>query len=189
MVSGVDRRWLGRHFFVAQPLHPNLARLAAAYDEIFERYASSRIDAVQARMEISALVARDDEGILWSIDPDSGEWLRRTITGELVVSKPPTYGLATPTPHDVSSNDEAFNPDTRIGFARVDDELLYAPNLLAGATRRSLDVPSLAPRQWWRNPFVWLAAGLVVVLVLFSFGGDDRQAPAPNVSTSTSSQT
>ncbi len=172
---------------MAQPLHPNLARLAAAYDEIVERYASSRIDAVQARMEVSALVARDDEGILWSINPDTGEWLRRTITGELVVSKPPTYGLATPTPHDVSGNDEAFNPDTRIGFARVDDELLYAPNLLAGATRRSLDVPSLARRGWWMNPLVWLAAGLVVVLVLFSVGNDAEQAPLQELPASPSS--
>jgi hypothetical protein len=117
-------------------LHPNLAKLAATYDEIFLRWSRGQIDADIARQEISALVARDDDGILWSIDPDSGAWLRRTISGELVPGTPPSYGLATPTPHDLSHNPGSFNPGNSVRMQKVDDELLYAPSSLAGSTRR-----------------------------------------------------
>lgn len=137
---------LSRYPTVTQPLHPNLARLAAAYDEIFTRWSRGLIDAEIARQEISALVARDDDGILWSIDPDSGAWLRRTIGGDLVPGTPPTYGLATPTPHDLSHNPQSFNPDTSIHMQRVDDELLYAPSTLAGSTRRDRLQPPIEPR-------------------------------------------
>lgn len=75
---------------MTQPLHPNLAKLAAAYDEIFLRWSCGQIDAAEARMEILALQARDDDGILWSIDPESGAWLRRTLGGELVRDTPPS---------------------------------------------------------------------------------------------------
>ncbi len=122
---------------MSQPLHPNLARLAAAYDEIFTRWSRGQIDAAAARQEISALVARDDDGILWSIDPESGAWLRRTLGGDLVPGTPPSYGMATPTPHDLSHNSGAFNPDSAIHLQRVEDELLYAPSSFAGSTRRA----------------------------------------------------
>jgi len=121
---------------MTQPLHPNLAKLAAAYDEIFLRWSRGQIDAAEARMEILALQARDDDGILWSIDPESGAWLRRTLGGELVRDTPPSYGLATPTPHDLSNNPQAFDPGAAVHMQRVDDELLYAPSSLTGSTRR-----------------------------------------------------
>lgn len=147
---------------MTQPLHPNLARLAAAYDEIFTRWSRGQIDAEIARQEISALVGRDDEGILWSIDPDSGAWLRRTISGELVPDTPPSYGLATPTPHDLSYTPQAFNPDTTIRMNRVEDELLYAPSSLAGSTRRPR-IPAAESQggwPWWKVAVV--ALGVIV---------------------------
>jgi hypothetical protein len=119
-----------------QPLHPNLARIAAKYDQIIERYGRGEITAAQARAEVSTLVARDDEGASWLINPDTGGWLRRNRSGELVTAVPPTYGLGTPTPHDVSPG-SAFNPDSRIDFHEVSDELLYSPNHFAGSTRVS----------------------------------------------------
>lgn len=147
---------------MTQPLHPNLARLAATYDEIFTRWSRGQIDAEIARQEISALVARDDDGILWSIDPDSGAWLRRTISGELVPGTPPSYGLATPTPHDLSYSPQAFNPDTTIRLQRVDDELLYSPSSLAGSTRGHRAVPNAQGSRWvWWKVLV-VAAGVLL---------------------------
>jgi hypothetical protein len=145
---------------VSAPLHPNLARLAAAYDDIFVRWTRGTIDAEQARIEIAALVARDDEGILWSIDPDNGQWLRRTITGDVVPGTPPTYGLATPTPHDLSGGDRAVNPDLNLHLQRVDDELLFSPSSLAGSTRR----PPIVERRVDSRPrwLTWVLAAVAV---------------------------
>ncbi len=134
---------------LSRPLHPNLARLAARYDDIYARFARGSIGPEAARSEIAALVARDDEGTQWSLDPDSGRWLRRTISGGLVPDEPPTYGLATPTPHDVSRG-SGFNPDSQVDHHAVEDELLYAPNQYSGATRALRPIPEpYVP--WWRR--------------------------------------
>ena len=116
-------------------LHPNLAKLAASYDDILMRYSTGVLSAAQARAEITTLVARDDDGILWTIDPDSGQWMRRTRTGDLVASEPPSYGLATPTPHDLSTSPNGFVPDHFVELHEVDNELLYSPSQFAGTTR------------------------------------------------------
>lgn len=135
---------------MGQSLHPNLAKLAASYDELLERYANGHLSAAAARSEIATLVARDDDGILWSIDPDSGQWLRRTRSGNLVPGEPPTYGLATPTPHDLSGNPNAFVPDSRIDHYLVENEAQYNPGQFTGVTRspRVLVAPTAtaAPR-------------------------------------------
>jgi hypothetical protein len=134
------------------PLHPNLARLAAQYDEITERYGRRILSAAEARREVSTLVARDDEGTLWSINPDNGEWLRRTRTGELVPGTPPTYGLATATPYDISSGGGGFNPGDRVEHYAVEDELLYGPSKFTGSTR-NVHRPNIPASTSWRD---WL---------------------------------
>lgn len=166
-----------------QPLHPNLARLAAAYDEITQRFARGQVSAAEANSEIMALVARDDEGVHWSIDPHSGGWLRRTRTGDLVPGTPPSYGVATPTAHDLTRNSDAFNPDSQVTFHAVDESLLYAPGSLAGSTRTPPSVPSssrldqLLPTTKHR-----VAAAVAAVLLLAAGwsalgGGDDTGEP------------
>lgn len=122
---------------MTQPLHPNLAKIAAAYDDIYRRFSLGQLDARRAQAEIAALVARDDEGVMWSIDPESGDWRRRTRTGQLVVDNPPGFGLATPTAADVSGGGD-FNPSSHISFVEVDQGLLTPPDPLTGATRRHL---------------------------------------------------
>ena len=77
-------------------LHPNLARLAVAYDDIVLRHSRGQLSAADARTEIAQLEARDDAGIRWSLDPETGQWLRRTASGDLVFDpNPPTYGYRT----------------------------------------------------------------------------------------------
>jgi len=154
---------------VNQPLHPNLAKLAATYDEIFVRWSRGQIDAAEARVEILALQARDDDGVLWSIDPESGAWLRKTITGEIVRDTPPSYGLATPTPHDLSSNPNSFDPNNSVRLRKVDDELLYSPSSLTGSTRR-VGNPILPEKP--RTIATWqyfTIAGVAVVAYLMFF--------------------
>lgn len=115
-------------------MHPNIARLAASYDEIFARYAHGQISAAKATDEVLTLVARDDEGTQWSIDPRTGGFLRKTRSGELIPDEPPTYGLATPTPHEVSPG-RAFNPDINVELTPVTNEVDQSGNPFAGSTR------------------------------------------------------
>ena len=133
-----------------RPLHPNIARIAARYDEILGRFARKQISATKAHREIAALVARDDEGTLWSIDPKTGGFLRETRTGTLIPDTPPTYGLATPTPHDVSTG-KAFNPDNNIEFHAVEDELLYSPSQFSGSTRMPRTPIPVPASSWFRR--------------------------------------
>jgi len=153
---------------VNQPLHPNLAKLAATYDEIFLRWSRGQIDAAEARVEILALQARDDDGVLWSIDPESGAWLRKTITGEIVRDTPPSYGLATPTPHDLSSNPNSFDPNNAVRLRKVDDELLYSPSSLTGSTRR-IGNPTMPekPRTITTWQYITIAGVAVVAYLVF----------------------
>lgn len=147
---------------MSEPLHPNLARIAASYDEVQARASRGEISPAQARTEVSRLVARDDEGVLWSIDPASGRWLRRTIAGQLVPDTPPSYGVATPTAHDLTRRPTGvFNPDSRIMFSEVDESTLLPPGSLRGASRRTLPQPSSQ-----KNMRTFAAAAAAGVLVL-----------------------
>jgi hypothetical protein len=151
---------------VSEPLHPNLARIAAAYDDVQARASRGEISATQARAEIMHLVARDDEGVLWSIDPSTGRWLRRTISGRLEVDTPPTYGVATPTAHDLTRRPTGvFNPDSRLVFSEVDEASLLASDAFRGATRRQPPVP--APQDPTPR---WLVGGAVLAVAALVAG-------------------
>lgn len=167
----------------AQPLHPNLARLAAAYDNVIERYSRREINPNQARSDILALVARDDNGVQWSIDPDSGDWCYRNLKGQLVVGDPPSYGLATPTAHDLSRNPNAFNPDTKIQFQEVDESLLHPPGSLIGSTRVRANDSSGSFKEFiqsTRGKILSAAAALAVAgLIFVNFGPDLSADDAP----------
>lgn len=139
------------------PLHPNLARLAAAYDDVMERYARRQLTPGQARDQILALVARDDNGVLWSISPDTGRWQYRNSRDELVAAEPPAYGFASLTAHDLGSGHDIYNPDRRIGFYEVDDSLLHAPGSLAGSTR-------VTPRRTLPRRALLVAAAVILAV-------------------------
>lgn len=150
------------------PLHPNLARIAAAYDEVQARASRGEISVTQAKAEVMHLVARDDEGVLWSIDPSSGQWLRRTLAGKLELDTPPTYGVATPTAHDLTRRPTGvFNPDSRILFSDVDESSLLSADMLRGATRRQL--PQDLPARATASLKVGLASLLVAALAAVAF--------------------
>jgi hypothetical protein len=149
---------------MAQPLHPNLARIAVAYDDIFSQWESGRIDAAEAHRRIIALVARDDDGVLWTINPTTGAWMRRTLDGQTVEATPPAYGYATPTPHDLSDSD-IDNPDRRITFRQIDDEAMYAPSHLTGLTRRPPVQLPASPSVLWKWAAIILAVIACVIII------------------------
>lgn len=116
-----------------RPLHPNLARIAAEYDEIVGLFQRGQMTATQANAKIQALVARDDAGVEWSIDTATGSWQYRSTTGEVLAGDPPTWGLAGATPRDFGSL-HGKDPDARVDFHEVDESRFSGS--LHGSTRR-----------------------------------------------------
>jgi len=75
---------------------------------------------------------------------------------------------------------EAFNPDTSVHLQKVDDELLYAPSTLAGATRRPRieQPPQRTTSARWK--VFLIGAGLLVSLIyVWSQMSDSAQPEAP----------
>lgn len=156
-----------------QTLHPNLGRIAAAYDDIVDKHTRGLLTASAARGQALALHARDDHGIIWRINPDTSKWEHKTRTQEWKTAIPPAYGLATSTAFDVAPNpaSRAFNPDSRINFHQVDESLLHPPSSLEGSTRRksathSASLLSKLNRAWTTFLEKPLKDKLVVVVIL-----------------------
>lgn len=138
-------------------LHPNIARIAASYDMIIEQMTQGRLTPAQARAQIEQLEARDDQGVRWSIDPDTGEWIRKTLMGDTQFDTPPAYGYATDDAYSYSSTrGSEFDPNMRVEmFNAPNENLTRAPRDLAGATR---NLPTQQPRFSVGNLGPWLAA-------------------------------
>lgn len=148
-------------------LHPNLARIAAAYDDIIMSFGSGLLTAPQARAQIDSLTARDDNGVEWSLDPDTGEWRFMTREGEHVYGEPPTWGLATLTPNDLGAGIK--DPDNRITFYEVDQRLQSG---LTGATQRLVPKPENAKRRLPKVIlFISLATATLITLIVFDILG------------------
>jgi hypothetical protein len=144
-----------------RPLHPNLARIAAAYDEVMELYHRGQLAPVEARRRVLALVARDDNGLEWSIDPDTGHWRYRSHFGELVTAEPPSFGVAGFTPGDLG----AGRPDSdRVTLFEIDQQALVASGQLRGSTMLTGGTAADARRSLrWRRILVVVTAVTVVI--------------------------
>jgi hypothetical protein len=116
------------------PLHPNLARIAASYDEILEMHRLGSISAREAHGRMSALVGRDDTGLVWFINPESGKWSYRNLRGVLIESEPPHYGIASHCPKDLGAGSQV-NLDSRLTFYMVDPDLLRIGKVKPGIIR------------------------------------------------------
>lgn len=114
-----------------RPLNPNLARIAAAYDDVMASYRAGQLNPQEARRRVLALVARDDNGLEWSINPDTGRWQYRSQFGEYVTAEPPAYGVAGFTPADLGAGPAN---DDRVRLLEVDQTALRAPGSLRGST-------------------------------------------------------
>jgi hypothetical protein len=119
---------------MSHPLHPNLARLAAAYDEIVERHRQGRITSRQARGEVYALMGRDDAGLVWTINPLNGRWCYRNLRGDLVEADPPRFGVPAPTPLELGGGSQG-DLDRRVTFFEVDADPFVLPPVEIPVTR------------------------------------------------------
>lgn len=174
-------------------LHPNLARIAAVYDGILDQLEHKQLTVPAARAKIAQLEARDDQGTIWSIDPDSGAFVRKTAFGDMEFDTPPSFGVRTEDAFDYSTNPLVTNPNHRLSHTEV-TQMLTPPTSLAGATQRmGPQRPSMAPGGVL-DRIVELpmavkgaaAAGLVAILAIgfATLGGDDKDpspAPGPSV--------
>jgi hypothetical protein len=167
-------------------LHPNLAQIAASYDDICERVQLGLITGPEARTAIMGLVARDDTGVQWTISPDDGLWYRRTRTGELVADTPPRSGIPTPSGWDVSTSDAFGDPRDRIHTQTVDPLRHRSATDLTGSTIAATQMTSTGPRmsapsdRLKRRIVAVLAAVLLAAAVVMLLRPDAADAPAPS---------
>jgi hypothetical protein len=142
-------------------LHPSLARLASTYDNIVEQYSQGLISAIEARKRITELSARDDNGVIWRLDPDTALWQYLTIQNTWKTATPPTSGLVLPTGHDISGNIRSYNPDSRIEFTEE----------ATAAVAEGLDLPDPNPdsknfRTIQKN-YKYILLPLIAILVSY----------------------
>ena len=95
---------------MSENLHPNIARIAARYDQILVELNQGLVTPEVARDLIYQLEARDDHGVRWTIDPATGNFLRRTAFGELIPDTPPSYGVDTKDGFHYSSSGASKDP-------------------------------------------------------------------------------
>jgi len=147
---------------VDRPLNPNLARIAAAYDDVMASFRAGQLNPQEARRRVLALVARDDSGLEWSINPDTGRWQYRSQFGEYVTAEPPAYGVAGFTPSDLGAGPVL---DDRVKLLEVDQNALRSPGSLRGSTLLAAPETTRSRSLW---PLLLLVAiGLAAVAVVF----------------------
>jgi len=141
-------------------LHPALARLAASYDSIVEQFSQGLLTSSQARERTLELTARDDNGVIWRLDPDTALWQYFTINNDWKTGVPPISGIVLPTGHDVSGNLRAFNPDSRIEFSNVAQEGLIHNEITEGILRTD------SKKLWSKYKLALLSIVIVIVSYL-----------------------
>jgi hypothetical protein len=152
-----------------RPLHPNLARIASAYDQVMYEYRSGVLSPAEARRRTMTLVARDDNGLEWSIDPDTGSWRYRNQFGEMITANPPAYGVASFTPADLGGGTD---DDARVRLYEVDQGALHNGNQLRGSTMLALPEAGGAKTVLRRaSPIVLLLAGAGGTILLLRLLG------------------
>lgn len=153
-------------------LHPNLARIAVRYQELVDAYARQEIDAAEAGVRMRELVARDDDGVQWTVNPRDGGWLRCTVWGEWVPGDPPRAGFATITAWELSGKQgadralefAASGPAKVVGYRGMTQEV---------ARERREQVSKSRPR--WLYPV--LVTGAVVLALMVALAKmDDGKA-------------
>lgn len=158
-------------------LHPNLARIAAAYDIVLEEMGQRRLTPQQARDKIAALEARDDNGTRWCIDADTGRWVRYAADGTHVFDTPPSFGYAThdafaythPDPFSITYGDgpRAEDPNARLELFSVQHDQL--PAATQDSSKHRVRLPGL-PAVAGSGGFDYrLLVAVVVVLLLLAW--------------------
>ena len=145
-------------------LHPNLARIAVAYQDLVQAYASGLVDANRASVLMRELVGRDDEGTQWTINPRDGGWLRCTVWGEWVSASPPQSGFATLSAWELSGTKGA---DQALMYASVDAAPVVGYKGLTAEKAQRARSEKQSERPRWVYPVMVLGAiGFLLVILL-----------------------
>jgi hypothetical protein len=144
-----------------RPLHPNLARIAAAYDDVMSEFRAGRILPAEARRRVLTLIARDDNGLEWSLNPDTGGWQYRNQFGEMTSANPPAYGVAGFTPTDLGGG---RGDDPRVRLYEIDQDALHSEGQLRGST--SITEETLGMRVSLLAGRTRIALGVLVMALL-----------------------
>lgn len=141
-------------------LHPNLAAMAASYDLVIAEMEARRLTPAAARARIGALEARDDQGVRWSIDPDTGQFLRKTAFGDVEFDTPPSSGVMTATGFTYSSTSRDDDPRLRMNVFAAG-----APSVPLGDVPVNQSNPS-GGRTAATYRAVLVAAAVIAVLIV-----------------------
>lgn len=148
-------------------LHPNLARIAVSYQNLAKSCANGSIDAATATVRARELVARDDAGVMWTINPRDGGWLRCLHNGTWVPGDPPRDGFANLTPWQI------------YGTGGLDNSLIYSQ--VADGTKatwqiaRNKERVTNAERPKWVYPALLVIAAVTLAFAALA-GIDDGDA-------------
>jgi hypothetical protein len=159
-------------------LHPNLARIAVAYQDLVQAYASGLVDANRASVMMRELVARDDEGTQWTINPRDGGWLRCTVWGEWVSANPPQNGFATLSAWELSGTKGA---DQALMYASVDAAPVVGYKGLTAEKAQRVQAHRQSERPRWLYPVMVL--GAIGFLLVIWLGKMDDGSSVTNTST------
>lgn len=142
-----------------QQMHPNLARLAVRYDDLYKQWQTGRITGETARALMANLSERDDQGTRWTIDPDTGRFVRQTAFNAVEYDTPPSSGVLTPDPFAYSAAARSDDPSLRLQlFADESMQRPAAPAVVSPSTQNS---------QWWRaHPWAAVVAVLLLAAVV-----------------------
>lgn len=165
-----------------QQLHPNLARLTVRYDDIYAEMVSGVITKAQARELMNQLAERDDQGVVWKIDPDTGEFMRVTAFGDLEHDAPPTSGVLTADAFTYSPTANQRDPMARLTLL-TDDQFNegYEVPVVAATTEKPSLLAMLFKFKWWIVAVMGVAvvvAGCVMLKPASVAPGMEPSAPA-----------
>lgn len=162
-------------------LHPDLARIAVRYQRVRSQNIQGQMSDAEANVALSELVARDDHGVQWSINPRDGGW--QYLGGDNVwrPAEPPEHGIAAATAHVLDAaaggKERWDNPDLVIKWVSPTGDPDSWDEALA-KTSEPTQRPSL-------RPFVPAIIGVVVlalsVFAVLHRSQDNDNDPAPTI--------
>lgn len=169
---------------MAERYHPKIAEMAATYDEIIHLYGQGRVDMDTAKRQVADLAARDDQGVIWRINPENGNFYRETFDGRYVEDEPPEWGISTPSARDISGNPGAFNPGAYIHKEAVSRSEVDADGIVgstwnaptAPKPKKNSSLPSL------KTVLAALAVGLIATIIYSAvFTSGESNEPNSNI--------
>jgi hypothetical protein len=163
------------------PLHPALARVAVNYQRIRGDAARGLITTDVAAERLSALVARDDHGVMWTINPADGGWMFLNQYKAWESGQPPVSGVATATSYTL---DRAAGQGAR--WENPDHSVTWTDAEPTGSEWEGKLINKKEEFAWkrpkWLYPTLMLFGmiGLLIFFILPKVTSDTEPTPPPD---------